>query len=441
MSTQHSIDKYEVVATPYKNHDFVVHEAVHPTNGSRVFLKTGNPDSRDRKGVSASLTREAALLRRSQHPFVPRLFETVWHDHFPVIVMEKVEGKSLGAIAEEGPLSGSDWLKTIQALLDAVAWIHEQDVLHLDLHLENIIVGRDGLPRILDFGSATEMGYDRTLDRANPRTTAPELVTGTGEIHARCDVYSLGVIALVTALGEARFRELLPHVYAAADAAQRNRWMTLFRDSKSPFPSLEHECDGIVGLLGNVVTSMVAYDTEERPESISAVRSAIQSGMAGAGAGEDRSSVSLGDLQPGKSKHRMASRKARYSGQRNTNKGSSFARAGAVFIIMAALGLGGLVAHKFYNTEAKPVAVGSCKLKTEQLKSLQERFAANPVHKADEIRNVVQSLTASQCHKYAEKALKSYAKKVESAPVDVVKADRRAQLLSWVRDSLNIIKS
>ena len=62
-----NIHRYAVTDTPYKTQDYVIYEASHPDHEVPVFLKTANPQTRDRQGVTHGLTQEAALLRSCRH--------------------------------------------------------------------------------------------------------------------------------------------------------------------------------------------------------------------------------------------------------------------------------------------------------------------------------------------------------------------------------------
>ena len=92
-----------------------------------------------------------------------------------------------------------------------MAAAHEQGVIHRDLKPSNILINRDGLVKIVDFGIASATsGTDSTLTQTgsivgSPAYLAPERVDDE-EVTARCDIYSLGIIAYYLLSGKLPYR-------------------------------------------------------------------------------------------------------------------------------------------------------------------------------------------------------------------------------------------
>ena len=143
--------------------------------------------------------RERQTLARLAHPNIARLFdggETVAGE--PYIVMEYVQGRPLGDWRAEKP-GRSERLDLFLAVASAVAFAHQNLVVHGDVTPANILVDDDGRPRLIDFGisspataSAPHLpAPDGKAGIHTPGFAAPERIAGAPSTTLS-DVYSLG---------------------------------------------------------------------------------------------------------------------------------------------------------------------------------------------------------------------------------------------------------
>ena len=153
--------------------------------------------------------REAAVLRRLEHPGIARFFETGVFDStsgpLPYLTMEVVEGAPLTLAAARAGLDARQRLSLLADVCDAVAHAHGLGIVHRDLKPENILVGEDGKPRILDFGVSRVAGRDGEESSLATRTgfllgtpqyMSPEQAEGIpGKVGPASDVYAIGMIA------------------------------------------------------------------------------------------------------------------------------------------------------------------------------------------------------------------------------------------------------
>ncbi len=146
---------------------------------------------------------EEQVLARLEHPNIARLYDGgATAGGLPYLVMEYVEGKPIDEFARRHDLTVEQRLSLFGQICSAVQYAHAALVLHRDIKPSNIIVGTDGVPRLLDFGIAKIL--DDAADNAanmtatdarvlTPRFASPEQFRGE-RLTVATDVYSLGVI-------------------------------------------------------------------------------------------------------------------------------------------------------------------------------------------------------------------------------------------------------
>ena len=99
--------------------------------------------------------REAQAANRFHHPGAVEILDMdIADDGAPFLVMELLEGESLGARAERLPLSVEEVLRYVDELLDVLAAAHAQDIIHRDIKPDNLFVAANGRLKVLDFGIA-----------------------------------------------------------------------------------------------------------------------------------------------------------------------------------------------------------------------------------------------------------------------------------------------
>lgn len=98
--------------------------------------------------------REARVASALNHPNIVTIYDIGRSEAGPHIAMELVEGKTLRELLADGPLQSKRVLQIAAQAADGLAKAHEAGIVHRDLKPENLMVARDGLVKILDFGLA-----------------------------------------------------------------------------------------------------------------------------------------------------------------------------------------------------------------------------------------------------------------------------------------------
>ncbi len=156
---------------------------------------------------------ERQILASLTHPNIAMLLDGgTTEDGLPYFAMEYVEGQPIDAYCRERGASLPEKLRLFVSVCDAVQHAHRNLVVHRDLKPSNILVGKDGVPKLLDFGLARLLSPDGGADRTatelralTPAFASPEQVRGD-PVTTASDVYSLGVLLYLMLTGRKPYR-------------------------------------------------------------------------------------------------------------------------------------------------------------------------------------------------------------------------------------------
>jgi serine/threonine protein kinase len=193
----------------------MVYAACDPQLDRKVAIKVVRAAAESSESVEvarARLIREARILARLAHPNIVTIHETGQHGDEVFVVMEFIEGESLDEWAV-----GRSWAEVVAMYVEAgrgLAAAHAAGLVHRDFKPANVLVGRDGRPRVVDFGLARVVDADalarfgRTSGAAidwsvtasgrvcgTPGYMAPELLRGE-KASAQTDLYAYCVSLL-----------------------------------------------------------------------------------------------------------------------------------------------------------------------------------------------------------------------------------------------------
>jgi serine/threonine protein kinase len=161
---------------------------------------------------------EAKAASALNHPHVCVVYDVgETEDGLPFIAMEFVEGRSLDALVERGPLEISQVVEIATQVADALDAAHARRIVHRDIKPANISLNERGQVKVLDFGLAKRMpggdgqGLTQELHRTRegqvvgtPSYMSPEQALGRDLDH-RSDLFSVGVVLYELATGQRPF--------------------------------------------------------------------------------------------------------------------------------------------------------------------------------------------------------------------------------------------
>ncbi|MDP8209022.1 MAG: serine/threonine-protein kinase [Candidatus Electryonea clarkiae] len=257
---------YEVIREIRRGPWVTVYEANHRVLGRRRLVKWLNPEHSGDEEMSARLEREARLGAKVEHPNAARIHDVSEADGRPYVAMEWIEGEDLEmALEREGVFSFNRTLRLSRDLLNGLAAIHEEGVVHRDLSPANVRLTEEGVARITDFGLATsDFDLRYTLPGSvvgTPGYLAPEQASGK-EIDSRADLFALGVLIHEALTGKPLFRD-------------KDLIATLKRVRSESAPSLNDIVDGLPEGFADWVAKLLEKKPGNRWQSASQANEAL----------------------------------------------------------------------------------------------------------------------------------------------------------------------
>jgi serine/threonine protein kinase len=189
------------------------------------------------------------------HPNIVTLFNAIELENHLIITTELVEGPTVADKLLLGPLPWAEAAALTRQALSAVAYAHQQRIVHRDISPENIIILPDGVLKLANFALAKGPGSPRLTQVGtaigNLKYISPEQIKGMGDVDARSDLYALGMVLYEMLCGRPAF-DLESHFELMA--AQVNQ---------PPVPPNEVNT-AVPKELGAVVLKALAKDPAER---------------------------------------------------------------------------------------------------------------------------------------------------------------------------------
>ncbi|MGB2940628.1 MAG: serine/threonine-protein kinase, partial [Candidatus Dormiibacterota bacterium] len=162
--------------------------------------------------------REGRALARMAHENIVAVYDMADAGDDLYLVMEYVDGPTLGRLWRAGGLSVPASLEAVRQVSAALSYASKLDIIHRDLKPENVLIAADGTCKVADFGLAKLLAAQTSFMTqvgavmGTPAYMSPEQALGSGDVDQRTDVYSLGVVAYELLVGRLPFSEDLGDV-------------------------------------------------------------------------------------------------------------------------------------------------------------------------------------------------------------------------------------
>ena len=278
----------------------VVYLGRDPELDRQVAIKVIREEVHDQE-VLDRFFREARAAAALRHPNIITIYASGQHDYQPYMAMEYVDGESLADVIRlRRNVALADKISYLEQICAGLHFAHHAGIVHRDVKPANIMVDREGVVRILDFGIARIEGSAMTQDGSlmgSLNYMSPEQMLGRPIDH-RSDIFSVGVVAY----------ELL--CYQQAFKGGLNDGLLQRLPNEDP-PAMAQIYPGLPPALERVVMRALEKAPEKRFQNLVEMRSAIVGGHASPQPEDDRtiSDPAAGSAAP--ADHRRAGSTAR----------------------------------------------------------------------------------------------------------------------------------
>jgi serine/threonine protein kinase len=193
-----AIGRFKILRLLGKGNQSEVYLAHDPHLDREVAIKTLHfASSAERAANVDSLLTEARTVSRLQHPNIVTLYDAGEHEGQPYLVFELVDGPTLAQVLkEEGPVSAPRAAELAIQILDAIGYAHAQGIIHRDLKPSNVLLGANGVARVMDFGVAGRIdnqGAKSGYLMGTPAYMAPEYIANE-DFGPQSDLFSFGML-------------------------------------------------------------------------------------------------------------------------------------------------------------------------------------------------------------------------------------------------------
>ena len=260
------LGKYEIIAEIGRGAMGAVYKARDPLIDRLVALKTitGGPSAQS--NLLDRFYQEARSAGTLQHPNIVTIYELGHEKNTPFIAMEYLEGESLDRIIEQHPvLPLSVKLGYIVRVCDALAYAHQHNVVHRDVKPANIMVTKEGVVKVVDFGIArlTDMSMTQPNMMIGSRAyMSPQLYKGE-RADARSDIWAVGV----------SLYELLAYKRPFTGDSEAELMFHIIYEKPEELLGLSPEC---TEELVPIVNKMLEKKSEDRYQSMEDLLHAIE---------------------------------------------------------------------------------------------------------------------------------------------------------------------
>jgi serine/threonine protein kinase len=257
---RNAIGLYDLVEQVAEGGMGTVYRARHRETGDMVAVKVMTTNMTGNPVLLKRFEQEFHAARRLDHPNIVRALDFGQEAGVPYLVMEFVEGESLGQkIERDGRLSETEAIRLVAQVAQGLHRAHKMGLIHRDIKPDNVMVTPDGVAKLTDMGLVKEIDTDLNLTRTGrglgtPHFMAPEQFRNAKNADLRCDIYALGATLYMMVTGELPFRSSGP-----LDA-----WMKKMHNDLLPprkvVPSISERIDW-------AIRRAMSADPEQRPVS------------------------------------------------------------------------------------------------------------------------------------------------------------------------------
>jgi eukaryotic-like serine/threonine-protein kinase len=211
-----SIGSYDILAMIAEGGMGTVYKGRHRGTGEIVAIKIVPTTAARNPTLLKRFEREFTAARGLDHPNIVKAIEFDGECPTPFLVMEYVDGESLGQrIDRDGRLPEDESVRLIAQVCQGLYKAHKKGLVHRDVKPDNILLNREGQAKLTDLGLVKDATEESNLTRTGrglgtPHFMAPEQFKTAKNADARCDIYSLGATLYMMVTGQTPFGNCTP---------------------------------------------------------------------------------------------------------------------------------------------------------------------------------------------------------------------------------------
>ncbi|MCK6577682.1 MAG: protein kinase [Anaerolineae bacterium] len=276
--------RYRLIAQQGSGGMAVIYKAIDQMLGRQVAIKILRPSLTADPSFLARFRNEARSVANLQHPNIVTVYDVGQDGPTHYIVMEFVDGSDLKkAIKTEGALPIIRAIKLGIQLCAGIGFAHRAGLVHADVKPQNILVTRDDMVKVTDFGIAQALTTSQPGERqavvwGSPHYFAPEQARGERPTPAS-DVYSIGIVLF----------ELLTGRLPFSGQNQQELAMAHIRD---PIPLATDHNPAVPESLARIVYKTMSKEPEQRYRMADQLKSILEGLIERGGAEQLSSSLS-----------------------------------------------------------------------------------------------------------------------------------------------------
>lgn len=210
------IGQYQIISQLGQGGMATVYKAYHAQLDRYVAIKVMHQTIQADETFVARFRREAQIVANLTHPHIVPVYDFSEHNGQPYLVMKYIEGVTLKQRMTKTAMSLDDVLYVMRAVGSALTYAHSKGVLHRDVKPSNIVIDKDNVPYLTDFGlariaQAGESTLSADMLLGTPNYMSPEQASGKKNLDGRTDIYSLGIVLYELLVGQVPFSGDTPY--------------------------------------------------------------------------------------------------------------------------------------------------------------------------------------------------------------------------------------
>jgi serine/threonine-protein kinase len=238
-----------------------------PEGPRRAAIKLLSPSLAQEHGFVQRFRREVEAVSKLKHPHIVAFYESGQFQGWPYYVMEYVDGPSFeDLLSAKGRMPWEDVIDSGIQICSALKHAHDHGIIHRDIKPTNLLVNKEGMVKLLDFGVARIF--------AERQLTATNAVVGTAEylspeqaagkpVTRRSDLYSLGIVLYTMITGRTPFQAA-----TTLDMLHKHRYAR-FDPPRKFVDDLPHDFDALI-------CQLLEKEPDKRPPDAQVVGKALE---------------------------------------------------------------------------------------------------------------------------------------------------------------------